>query len=168
MSRRTRLSRNRERGFTLIELMVVVGIIGILFALLLPSLMRAREAAQTLRCLANLRSLGQAFTMYVTEQKGYLPYPTTQLNPDSTDHSFLWFNAIDPYIQSNMKRQEDRTGIAATRLYTEYKQCVAWQTFDGEIGTGDQSTKESARTYKMNTHLRRHDPPNHAKITDVS
>jgi prepilin-type N-terminal cleavage/methylation domain-containing protein/prepilin-type processing-associated H-X9-DG protein len=158
----------RRSGFTLIELIVVIGVIAILIGLLLPSMMKAREAARTLKCLATLRSLGQAFHLYAAEQKGYLPYPTTQLDPASTDHSFLWFNALDPYLQSNHKSQQDRTGIAETRNYAPYKQCVVWELFDGEMGVGDQTTKESARTYKMNTHLRRHDPPNHAKMTDVN
>lgn len=53
-----------KRGFTLIEIMVVVLIIGILVSLALPSWMRARERAQTRICVANLRQIQQAKEMY--------------------------------------------------------------------------------------------------------
>jgi prepilin-type processing-associated H-X9-DG protein/prepilin-type N-terminal cleavage/methylation domain-containing protein len=159
--------RSRQRAFSLIELMTVVGIIGVLIALLLPSLMKVRESARSLQCLSTLRSLGIAFQSYAAEQKGYLPYPTTQLFPPPTDQRFLWFNAVDPYLQANINQQENRTGIAATRTYKSFKQCFVWDNFEGDVGVGDQSTKESARTYKMNTHLRRPNPAGHAKVTDV-
>jgi prepilin-type N-terminal cleavage/methylation domain-containing protein len=66
------LDRNR-RGFTLVELLVCIGIIVILVSMLLPTLGRARSAANTAYCLANLRSIGQAMTMYVSENNGWIP-----------------------------------------------------------------------------------------------
>jgi len=159
----------RGRAFTLIELICVIGIIGILIALLMPSLIRVRESARSLKCLSNLRQLGIAFHSYAAEQNGYLPYPTTLLYPPPTDQRFLWFNAVDSYMRANSKEQEKRTGIAATRNYKDYKQCVVYENFEGDRDEGDQSsTKEYARTIKMNAHLRRANPPNHAKATDVN
>ena len=167
--RRRQLDRQRATGFTLIELICVIGIIAILIALLLPSLMKVKESARSLRCLSTLRQLGVAFQSYSTEQKGYLLYPTSKLVPQPTDQRFLWFNAVDSYLQANDKEQASRTGIAATRNYKDYKQCIVYELFEGDRDSGTQSsTKEYARTYKMNTHLRRPDPPGHAKITDVS
>jgi prepilin-type processing-associated H-X9-DG protein len=150
-------------------LICVIGIIGILIALLLPSLMKVKKSARSLRCLSTLRQLGIAFQSYASEQRGYLPYPTTKLFPPPTDQRFLWFNAVDSYLAANAKEQAKRTGIAATRNYKDYKQCIAYELFDGDRDEGSQSsTKEYARTYKMNAHLRRPNPAGHAKITDVN
>jgi prepilin-type processing-associated H-X9-DG protein len=60
-------------AFTLVELLVAIGIITVLVGLLLPALARARRAADTVVCLSNLHSIGQAMNLYTTENNGWLP-----------------------------------------------------------------------------------------------
>jgi prepilin-type N-terminal cleavage/methylation domain-containing protein len=70
----------RRPGFTLIELLVVTGIIAVLVGILLPTLSKARGAAQRTACLSNLRQLSQAIVMYANANKGRYPpsAPTLQ------------------------------------------------------------------------------------------
>lgn len=73
MSRTIRSISSRSRAFTLVELLVVVGIIAVLVAILLPTLARVRAHAISTQCQTNLRSIGQGAHMYAAENKGYFP-----------------------------------------------------------------------------------------------
>jgi len=68
------MNGRRTRGFTLVELLVVVGIIALLISILLPVLKRAREAASRDICLSNHKQIATAFIMYANDNKQRLPY----------------------------------------------------------------------------------------------
>jgi prepilin-type N-terminal cleavage/methylation domain-containing protein/prepilin-type processing-associated H-X9-DG protein len=63
----------QKKAFTLVELLVVIGIISVLISMLLPALNKAREAAKKVSCASNLRQIGTAMQMYGNDNKGWLP-----------------------------------------------------------------------------------------------
>jgi prepilin-type N-terminal cleavage/methylation domain-containing protein/prepilin-type processing-associated H-X9-DG protein len=75
-------TRNERTGFTLVELLVVISIIGILIGLLIPAVMAARERARLLQCTNNQSELGKAIIMYETE-KGHLPPVVGRVNDNN-------------------------------------------------------------------------------------
>jgi prepilin-type N-terminal cleavage/methylation domain-containing protein/prepilin-type processing-associated H-X9-DG protein len=81
------------RGFTLVELLVVIGIIALLMSLLMPALSKAREDSRRAKCLSNLRSLGQGMYMYAQTYHDRLPNGNspTSANPDKGDQVLVQF-----------------------------------------------------------------------------
>lgn len=99
----------RRHAFTLIELLVVISVIAVLISIVLPSLGTAREASRRAKCLANLRSVGQGFSMYLKDSKDRFPRvrPIHDGNghPTLNDPSLL--DLISDYLNAEVPRRSN-------------------------------------------------------------
>lgn len=103
-----RVAAGRPRGFSLIELLTVVAIIGVLTALATVVVGRTRGAAKRAACQANLRQMGVAFRTYVADNRGFLPAVTKHTNADTTKGGVNtlgnWQVEISPYFGNQLKQ----------------------------------------------------------------
>ncbi|EIP98638.1 prepilin-type N-terminal cleavage/methylation domain-containing protein [Opitutaceae bacterium TAV1] len=93
------------RAFTLIELLTVIAIIGILAAIIIPTVSSVRESANRARCVSNLRQIGIYFAFYAEENKGYLPDVST------SNGSHHWAYDIAGYYRKNRFWEPDPTNL---------------------------------------------------------
>ena len=124
--------RPSDRGFTLVELLVVIGIIAVLIALLMPALSRVRQHAISTQCLSNLRQIGSIAHMYAAENKGFFPPAQIDVIDAITGGNPI---AHGPMMGTWPSHELKQTLFKMSNGSTQIFYCPSLTLYDGETAT---------------------------------
>ena len=140
------MRRQHRQAFTLVELLVVIGIIALLIAILLPSLNRARAAAQFVACASNMRQVGLAMRIYAGESRDFLPFGWWVHSTGPFNYSeFTWDDLINKHLGGSMTFDQQRWHFDSAPNNT--KQLIVRVL----LCPSDASSQVGRRSYSMNT-----------------
>lgn len=133
------------KGFTLIELMIVIAIIAILAAILIPNFIRAREEAQLSACESNLKNISTSIEMYSTDWNGFYPGATTQGTGGGVLPTGLADTSFTPtYMQSIPSCPTDNTAYTYTVSNMNGNAFTISQNSNAHAGMGPKLTSSGA------------------------
>jgi prepilin-type N-terminal cleavage/methylation domain-containing protein/prepilin-type processing-associated H-X9-DG protein len=152
----TRFTSRHPHAFTLVELLVVIGIIALLISMLLPSLQDARRAANSVKCQSALRQVGLAFEMYSNEYKGAFPVVVHTVNNNPRlpiDKERRWYDLIAKYVTN--KQMAVYTDVKEIRQKSVIWGCPEWSRIDyGNLDPANPINDEFRPGYGMSYYTR--------------
>jgi prepilin-type N-terminal cleavage/methylation domain-containing protein/prepilin-type processing-associated H-X9-DG protein len=166
---------HRRNAFTLIELLVVIAIIALLMAVLMPALNRARQQARGISCLANQKSMAQAYILYATENEGVICSGMT-LYPDEGDVPGWVAPPLDYSGTSIVKmpsgdvtREQRYNGLREGVLFTYLKDvdvyhCPGDNRITQGTSMGNQLEDLIFRSYSMTDYMKANGPKDEKRL----
>jgi prepilin-type N-terminal cleavage/methylation domain-containing protein/prepilin-type processing-associated H-X9-DG protein len=142
----------RKSGFTLVELLVVIGIIAALISILLPALNKARAQASAIQCASNMRTIGQQMMIYASENRGAI-VPAGIIYPPvggSTAPVYsTWDLILKPYANIKDGTVTSETGTGSGTTSVDYEEVKFYQCPDDTILRTYSADQFNKRSYVM-------------------